>query len=60
MAHANPHHEPRHEGGVEDDDHETEVEHVKDGDDHTEVRHHIYMPYPLAYRYLSRVELIMS
>ena len=50
---ADPHHEPRHDG--EEDDTKVAEQSVIDNSDvdleeNTEVRHHIYMPYPLAYR----------
>ena len=51
----NAHHEPRHQSDEsEPEDHELhespEVKKTEEEDDNTEIRHHIYMPYPLAYR----------
>ena len=44
------HHEPRHDTDEKDELIEnTEVE-ESESEDNTEVRHHVYMPYPLAYR----------
>ena len=45
------HHEPRHDSDEKDEVVEnTEVEESSESEDNTEVRHHVYMPYPLAYR----------